>query len=430
MTQTRFGSPLSSACERVEASLSAIENQDDKFHAVSQLFREEALRKAEALDAPLDPKAPQLALHGIPYLAKELCDIAGYRTEFGSTSYATLPATRTATAIQRLNDAGAVLLGTTHMVEFAIGSWGTNYVKGTPWNPCDLNDHRIAGGSSSGSAVAVAAGYVPVAIGSDTGGSVRIPASLCGVVGYKPSFGLIPIDGVLPLGPTFDALGTLTRTIDDARLFTEVMASADLSHADVELDRLKIAIVAPNELEPIDPKIRSDFEKALAVLQVQGAEIRQIDLPMPFVEFQKLNGDIVGFEAYSHLENLASMWTKPVDPYVRNRVLHGKKLDRKIYLERLNDLAKARADFHAAFQSFDLLALPGTPITAQRVEDVDETIIPMSRFTRIANCLDLCAITLPMRRAQNQLPAGFQLCAQAGNDALLLSVAEKVFPEI
>ncbi|WP_439507763.1 amidase family protein [Yoonia sp.] len=138
---------------------------------------------------------PTGRLHGVPVLLKDVIDVAGHPTGFGSKAYAIGPAARNAPVIDRLEAEGAIILGKTTMVEFAVGSWGTNTVQGTPWNPSDATQHRVPGGSSSGAAVAVAAGFAPIAFGSDTGGSIRIPAALCGVVGYKPSFGLIPLQG-------------------------------------------------------------------------------------------------------------------------------------------------------------------------------------------------------------------------------------------
>lgn len=245
--------------------------------------------------------ATPVPLHGLPILVIELVDIEGYPTEFGSLAYSVSAATDTAPAIRRLEEAGAVIIGTAHTVEFATGSWGTNYARETPWNPADRRVHRFPGGSSSGSSVAVAAGLVPTAIGSDTGGSIRIPASLCGIVGFKPSFGLIPIEGVAPLGQTFDTLGPLTRTVMDARRVTEVMAGKSLFHEPPELGSLRIAVAGKDDHSPIDEDVRRAYDAALANLVAKGAELTAIRLPLSFVEFQKLNGEIVSFEAYCRL---------------------------------------------------------------------------------------------------------------------------------
>lgn len=415
-----------SASRKAEASLARIAACDGKFHAVSRLFEQQARQYAAQLDERISNGERPGKLHGVPYLTKELVDIEGEVTRFGSESYATRPAERTSPVIERLAAAGANLLGTTHMVEFAFGSWGTNYLMGTPWNPCDLTQHRVPGGSSSGSAVAVAAGYVPVAIGSDTGGSIRIPASLCGVIGFKPSTGLIPTEGVAPLGPTFDTLGPIARTLEDARCFTEVMADTDLSHPPVALEGLRIAVLGPEALAPCAPEIAQAFQDTVTSLEARGAQVIEIALPLSLVAFQQLNGEIVGYEAFAHLKSRVDDWRLPMDPFVRQRVRSTSGMDRQTYDTRLAQLAEVRADFAQSWAEFDVLALPGTPFCAPPLSEVNEAEIPMSRYTRVANCLDLCAITLPLPRAKGGLPIGFQICAASGTDAFLLALAGTV----
>lgn len=415
-----------SATDRVKASLALIAERNGHLHAVSTVLGDEAMARAAVLDRAVAEGQPRKRLHGMPILVKELADIRGLPTAFGSMAYATAPAGTTALALQRLEDAGAILLGTTHMVEFAIGSWGTNHARGTPWNPADPVTHRVPGGSSSGSAVAVAAGLVPVAIGSDTGGSIRIPASLCGVVGYKPTYGLIPTAGVAPLGPTFDTLGPITRSVAEARLLTEVMAEIDLFHLPVGIAGLRIAVVGDLALGPMSDEVTGAYASALTRLRAAGARIGEIALPLSFVEFQKLNGDIVAFEAYRHLATLADDPATPLDPCVRNRVLAGRTIDPLLYRERIGQLHDVRSSFAASFSGFDLLVLPGTPLCALPLSEVDETQIPMSRFTRVANCLDLCAISLPLTVPSGGLPIGLQLCSVARSDNRLLAMASAV----
>lgn len=384
------------------------------------------MAQAKALDAMHGNGGTPGKLHGLPILVKELIDIEGQPTEFGSLAYATSDAGQNAPVIDRLREAGAVIVGTTHMVEFAIGSWGSNYAKGTPWNPADRDVHRTPGGSSSGSAVAVAAGLVPAAIGSDTGGSVRIPASLCGVVGFKPTYNLIPTKGVAPLGPTFDTLGPITRTVADARRLTEVMSGQDLNHSAVGLDGLRIAVIGPEALAPISTQVAQSFAAAMTRLADHGARIVEFDLPLSFVELQKINGDIVAYEAYRHLSAIVEDPVTPLDPYVRARVLAGRHISAERYSDRQAELTSVRDAFRATFAEHDLLALPGTPLCAVPVAQVDESEIPMSRYTRVANCLDLCAISLPLARSAGSLPVGLQLCALAYSDAFLLAAAETV----
>ena len=414
------------AVAQVQSCLARITAENHQLHAVSLLFAEQALKRAAELDRSLAKGCSTGPLHGMPVLVKELADIEGIPTTFGSLAYAQSPARQTARALERLENAGAILVGTTHMVEFAIGSWGTNQNRGTPWNPADRTVHRVPGGSSSGSAVAVAAGLAPVAIGSDTGGSIRIPASLCGVIGFKPTYGLIPTDGVAPLGPTFDTLGPITTNVDDARLITEVMAGIDLSHSPVLVNGLRIAAVGNDALAPIADDVADAYEVAIDQLRADGARIEAISLPLSFVEFQKLNGDIVAFEAYRHLANLVDDPSTPLDPHVRRRVQMGRGVQPARYRELLDELSDVRRSFGQAFAGFDLLILPGTPVSAPPLSDVDEDQIPMSRFTRVANCLDLCAISIPLSVQHGRLPIGLQLCSPARTDARLLATASSI----
>jgi len=415
-----------SSSDEVERCLTTISRENDRLHAVSQLFAELARSRAADMDKYLAAGEVPGALQGLPLLVKELIDIAGQQTAFGSLAYATASAARNAPVIDRLEAAGAIILGTTHMVEFAIGGWGTNHAKGTPWNPADALVHHVPGGSSSGSAVAVAAGLVPAAIGSDTGGSIRIPASLCGVIGFKPTYGLIPTVGVAPLSPTFDTLGPITRTVLDARRLTEAMSGLDLGHPPVNLAGLRIAVVHTEALSPVSEDVEQAFRSAMALLTDQGAQIVEIELPLSFVGFQKLNGDIMAFEAYRNLAKIVEDPDTPLDPNARKRVLAGRDVSTAQYEERLAELAALRQAFPSTVASTDILALPGTPICAIPVAQVDESQIPMSRYTRVANCLDLCAISLPLARSAGAMPIGLQLCAPAQSDAFLLAVAEVV----
>ncbi len=420
LDQSRQGS----AQAAVEEAIARITAENPKLNAVGDLFADEARARAERLDRMAAEGAALGLLHGVPVLIKELVDIAGTPTRFGSRAYAPGAAPRNAAVIDRLEAAGAIILGTAHMVEFAFGSWGTNAVRGTPWNPADRDVQRAAGGSSSGSAVAVGAGFVPIAFGSDTGGSIRIPATLCGVVGYKPSYGLIPMQGVAPTGPTFDTLGPLTTSVADARRATEAAAGVSLAHEKVTFEGLRVACVGNDALEPIDPACLAAYEHARKILLQAGAELGRIELPGSFVDLQQINGDIVAFEAYRHLWRLVDDPLTDLDPNVRSRVANGAQVTEARYQNQLATQQRIRARFHQAFRGFDVLLLPGTPLPAPALADIDETAIPMSRYTRAGNCLNLCAIALPIPVEASALPVGIQLACSAGADAKLLALAE------
>lgn len=411
-----------SARHAVEVCLSRITAENPKLNALSEVFADAALLRADALDRAAAEGQRTGRLHGVPVLLKDLVDVAGHPTGFGSTAYASGPAARNAPIIDRLEAEGAIILGKANMVEFAVGSWGTNAVQGTPWNPADRTQHRAPGGSSSGSAVAVAAGFAPIAFGSDTGGSIRIPAALCGVVGYKPSFGLIPLQGIAATGPSFDTLGPLALSVAQARAATEAAAGISLSCPDTSLDGLVLAYVSDTALAPIDADVSRSYCGVLEQCEAAGATLREIELPLSFVDFQALNGDIVAYECYQQLRAIVEDQDTDIDPFVRKRVLQGKLISATTYRERLEQIEVTRMAFAENFSGVDALVLPGTPIQAPTMDQVDESQIPMSRYTRVANCLNLCAITLPT--PAKALPIGVQLAAAQGSDAKLLAIAE------
>ena len=216
-----------SSREIVEAFLSRITLLDGRLHAYIDVYESEARTLAKAADLEREAGVVRGPLHGLPIALKDLLHFAPHQTTAGSKSWLGRKSDVTATVIARLIAAGMIPLGKTHMVEFAFGGWGRNEPMGAPWNPWDLAIHRVAGGSSSGSAVAVAASLAPVAIGSDTGGSIRIPAALCGLTGLKPTYGLVSLAGVVPLATTLDSVGPLARTVEDAALVMGAISGPD-----------------------------------------------------------------------------------------------------------------------------------------------------------------------------------------------------------
>ena len=202
----------------VEACLARIAAHDGQLHAFIEVYREDALSAADTADRQRRDGIAHGPLAGLPIALKDLLHIEGRETTAGSKSWRGRISDHTATAVLRLTAAGMIPLGKTHMVEFAFGGWGRNRPMGAPWNPWDAKTHRVAGGSSSGSAVAVAGGLCPAAIGSDTGGSIRIPAALCGITGLKPTYGRVSLYGAVPLSGTLDSIGPLARTAEDCGL--------------------------------------------------------------------------------------------------------------------------------------------------------------------------------------------------------------------
>src|SRR5262252_612721 len=223
----------------VEALLDRIATKDKKLHAFVEVYRDEARLAAEAADKAIRSGHTIGPLHGIPIALKDLIEIEGRITTGGSEVWRERRSTDTATLAKRLIAAGLIVIGKTHTVEFAMGGWGTNQHRGTPWNPWDPSVQRTPGGSSSGSGVAVAAGFAPWAIGTDTGGSVRLPASWCGLSGLKTTIGRVSTYGILPLAPSLDTPGPMARSVDDAALLFSIMQDRD------PLDPRTLAAPAP-----------------------------------------------------------------------------------------------------------------------------------------------------------------------------------------
>ncbi len=426
-----------SAVEVTRHFLDRIDRANPALGAFVSVDNAGALRLAEASDARRRAGYGMLsALDGIPVAIKDLCDIQGQITTAGSEAWRERRGGVTATAVTRLLNAGMVLLGKTHMVEFAFGGWGTNPVMGTPRNPWDLNRARVPGGSSSGSGVAVAAGLAPAALGSDTGGSVRIPAALNGITGLKTTRGLISLHGAVALSPTLDTLGPLTRDARDAMLLTALMAGSD-TH-----DPLTFGIPAFEYREPysgpqplrgkrialmpvaqhpiaVESDALSALDDARRVLAALGADVRETPLPFDFHEMMQRNGQIIAAEAYAlhrgHIEDTA----QPIGQYVRARVLSGKGISAADYIGALQAHAQARRDWLDWMQEFDAVLTPCVPFGARQLADVDETTTPLASFTRAGNYVNAAGLALPAGFTSDGLPLGVQLLGKPNAEAVL-----------
>src|SRR5438105_4155926 len=276
-----------SPVELVEAVLGRIGAADAKLHAFVEVYADEARLAAEAADKAIRSGHAIGPLHGIPIALKDLIEIEGRVTTGGSQVWRDRRSTYTATLAQRLIAAGLIVVGKTHTVEFAMGGWGTNQHRGTPWNPWDPALARTPGGSSSGSGVAVAAGLAPWAIGTDTGGSVRLPASWCGLTGLKTTIGRVSTYGILPLSPTLDTPGPMARSVEDAALLYDAMQGPDpldprtrgISPTDPmpSLRRgvrgLRVGRMPEAERDGVDSEVLAAYDASLEHLQRLGAEI-------------------------------------------------------------------------------------------------------------------------------------------------------------
>ncbi|NIA69378.1 amidase [Pelagibius litoralis] len=419
----------------VEVYFSRIEKLDTKLHGFVSVYPEQAMKEARASDAARVAGRAAGPLHGIPIAIKDIFDYAGHPTEAGSLALTDRKPAISATAVQRLEAAGMIVLGKTQMVEFAFGGWGTNPVKGTPWNPWDLETHRVPGGSSSGSAVAVAAGLAPAALGTDTGGSVRTPACWNGIVGMKTSSGLIGRGGVVPLCPTHDSVGPLTRSVRDAAVLLEVLAGFDprdpataeapqiapLAAIERDIDGFRLGVLGEDDLTSMEPAVRLLFDKALKDFEGLGARVEEIRLPLSIEEYLAGGGDIMSVESYKHLGHYAEPTNSPVDPVIRARILRGREISAPTYMELLETRRAAQADFLKRLDRLDALIVPGCHQVSIPVDQVDEDM-PPNVFGRFVNFLDLASLSLPIGLTDAGLPAGMQVVVRRFDDPLALRI--------
>jgi aspartyl-tRNA(Asn)/glutamyl-tRNA(Gln) amidotransferase subunit A len=422
----RLTAGATSSREIIEACLARTDALDGRLHAYVEVYRDEAMALAQAADLQRKAGFARGPLHGLPIALKDLLHIEGRATTAGSKSWRGRIATETATAVVRLLAAGMIPLGKTHMVEFAFGGWGRNQPMGAPWNPWDTRVHRVAGGSSSGSAVAVAGGLAPAAIGSDTGGSIRIPAALCGLTGLKPTYGLISLAGVVPLALTLDSLGPLTQTVEDAALLTAAMAGPDTSDAatlaapridfdaalagDADVRGMRItALPAAHIASSVEPAVLRAFADAIVSMRERGAIVEEAPVPIDFDDTMVHNGRIIAAEAWATHHAYIEDPALDIDPWVRKRTIGGKSISAADYIEELTRRKRAAAMFAQWMRGRDALLTPTLPISAMPLDQVDEAATPLATYTRVANYLGACALSLPAGLTDDGLPVAVQL---------------------
>ncbi len=418
-----------SALELADFYLARIDRGDGKLHAFATVEPELARALARASDARRAADLTLGPLDGLPIALKDLLEIEGRVTTVGSALWRERRSAETAACVERLLTAGLVILGKTNMVEFAFGGWGPNPVVGTPWNPWDLSTHRVPGGSSSGSGVAVAAGLAPAAIGSDTGGSVRIPASLNGITGLKTTTGLISLQGAFPLSNTLDTIGPMTRTVDDAALLTIAMAEPDRSAglaryaADDRIAGKRIVVLPADQLPiAVDAGVSKAVEAARKVLQSLGAQITERRFPFDFGDLMRRNGQLIAAEAYSVHRAYIEDASLPIGPWVRSRMLSGKGITAADYIDALAHRRAACAAWLEWMRDVDALLTPTLPMGACRMEEVDETTTPLAAFTRAGNYLNACALSVPAGFTADGLPVGVQLVGKPFDEANVLAI--------
>ena len=341
-----------SAEELTRDYLNRISHYGTKLNAFMTVFYDSALQAAKDADQKRLSGEPLGALHGIPFGLKDIIEVEGQTTTWGSYALKNRTSDETATVVERLIDQGAIILGKTQSVEFALGGWGTNEFFGTPWNPWDLETHRIPGGSSSGSGVAVAAGLCAAALGSDTGGSVRLPSAYCGITGLKPTFGRVSNYGVMPLSTSLDTVGPMARCVEDVALIYDVIRGPDskhlptlqppldnpITHLRKGISGMRLAVLPDEEREVLSSTVNDAYERSLSLIKDLGAKIVVRGLPHPFETYRKMSSVIISAEGYSYTTDLVDQSELPIGSAVRSRMLHGKSCSAKQYLDALHQM--------------------------------------------------------------------------------------------
>ena len=420
-----------SALELADLYLERIRRANAKLNAFVHVDEELARRHARAADERRASGVTLGRLDGLPIALKDLLEIEGCPTGVGSALWKERRSTTTATVVRNLLAAGLVPLGKTQMVEFAFGTWGANPHLGTPWNPWDLDTHRVPGGSSSGSAVAVAAGLAPAAIGSDTGGSVRIPAACNGITGLKTSGGLLSTKGAFPLSRTLDTIGPMTRSAEDAALLCAAMLGSEsdaarrfgscVTSGPTSLGGMRITVLPPGQYPiAVDRDVTAALDEAQRVLRALGAEVVERPFPFAFDDLMRRNGQLIAAEAYAVHRAYIEDEQLPIGAGVRRRVLGGKTIGAADYIDALAHRRAACAQWIDWMRDCDALLTPTVPMSACPVEAVDESVTPLASFTRAGNYLDTCGLSLPAGFSADVLPIGMQLLGRPRTEATLL----------
>jgi len=375
-------------------------------------------------------------LQGIPVSIKNLCDVAGETTLAGSKALDDAPPAKAdAPVVARLRAAGAVIVGSTNMSEFAFSGVGFNPHYGTPGNPADRK--RVPGGSSAGAAVSVADRMAVAALGTDTGGSVRIPAAVCGIVGFKPTARRVPIDGVIPLSTSLDSIGPLANSVEDCAIVDAVFAAEPISVPEAALlGGLRFAIPKHFVMDDLDPVVAKAFERALKALAAKGVKIDHIDLPQ-LNELPTINakGGFAASEAYAWHKELIARRGNVYDPFVAPRILRGKEMTAADYIKLLSERADLCRRVSAITSNYDAVVMPTCAIVAPTLDEVStaegftKKNMLLLRNTTVGNFLDRCGISLPCHAA-GELPVGFMLMGEAMADRRVLAMARSVAPVV
>ncbi|PZU84978.1 MAG: amidase [Chelatococcus sp.] len=414
-----------------QAITRATEASGEGARVFTRLYVDRAPKLAAASDAARAAGLVRSPIEGLPISVKDLFDVAGEPTLAGSVALDdAAPAERDSPVTRRLLAAGAVLVGRTNMTEFAFSGLGLNPHYGTPLNPYDRATGRIPGGSSSGAAVSVADGMAAAAIGSDTGGSVRIPSALCGLTGFKPTAARVPREGVLPLSTSLDSIGPLAPTVACCAALDAVLSGSDApAPAAVPPAALRLAVPTTLVFDGIDDAVAAAFEATIALLREAGAQVTEIAVP-EFAAFATINAKVsfAAAEAWHWHRELIARAGGRYDPRVAVRIRRGADMLAADYIELVTARAAWIAEVEQRLAPFDALLMPTVPVVAPELAPLEaddalfgSTNLLMLRNPTLINFLDGCALSLPCHRP-GEAPVGLSVAGTRGQDSRILSI--------
>ncbi len=432
-----------SPVDLVQAHLDRISDTDTRLNSFITLLEERSLEAARQAEKDIQESGSMGPLHGVPIALKDLYYTKGVRTTIGSKIMADFVPDYDAAVVERFSDAGAVLLGKLQMHEFAFGPTSENPHYGpahNPWNP-----ERVTGGSSGGSGSSVAAGQAMATLGSDTGGSVRIPSALCGIVGLKPTYGLVSRYGVYPLCWSLDTVGPMTRSVRDAALVMNAISGPDTrdpssseratedfaSRLGRPIDGLRIGIPKEHYFDLVDAEVADAVMAAARLLEGLGAVVEEVSIPMLDNVAAISNTIMLSEAAEVHLEHLRDQGDQ-LDPAVRDRMEPGVTIPAVQYVRAQRARAAYCKQVDEAMATVDVLLAPTCPIGAPKIGEPTVTVAgrtepkgpTLSRLTRPWNLYGGPAVSVPCGLTSEGLPIGLQLAGRPFEDALLLQVAD------
>ncbi|PLC49766.1 amidase [Pollutimonas subterranea] len=438
--QQLLATGATSAQELTKAALERIAAPEGEgCRAFTDTYGEQALAAARASDTLRAAGIVRSAIDGLPISVKDLFDVQGKTTLAGSVALKDRPPARhNAAIVQRLINAGAVIVGKTNMTEFAFSGLGINPHYGTPSSPWDRDTGRIPGGSSSGAGVSVADGMCVAAVGTDTGGSVRIPSAFCGLSGFKPTARRVPADGAIPLSASLDSIGPLAASVTCCAILDAVLSGqAYTAPAAPDLSQLRFAVPSSVVLDGADDHVREVFERALHNIQSHGARIDTIELP-EFEQLAYINrmGGFVCAEAWAWHKELLEQHADQYDPRVASRIRRGKDMSAADYIKLLQTRQDWIASVESRMKPYDALLMPTAPIVAPAIEALqasDEAYFAANglilRNPTLINFLDGCALSIPCH-PNGTAPVGLMIVGPAMHDRHILDVGvalEKIF---